>query len=75
MDRGQRPRPDARTAGYKFKDSKSADIAFALLGSSLGYWWWGVTSDGFNLKEWLLDRFPVALTLLTPKAKEEVAAL
>ncbi|MFL6284431.1 MAG: Eco57I restriction-modification methylase domain-containing protein [Pyrinomonadaceae bacterium] len=70
-----RPSLPARTAGYKFKDAKSADIAFALLGSSLGYWWWGVASDGFNLKKWLLDRFPVALSLLTPKAKEEVAAL
>jgi hypothetical protein len=70
-----RPSLPARTAGYKFHDAKSADIAFALLGSSLGYWWWGVASDGFNLKKWLLDRFPVSLSMLSPKAKEELAAL
>jgi hypothetical protein len=70
-----KPSLPARTAGYKFKDAKSADVAFALLCSSLGYWWWSVASDGFNLKKWLLDRFPVSLSLLTPKAKEEIEAL
>jgi hypothetical protein len=65
----------ARTAGYRFGTNDEADIVFALLCSSLGYWWWSVASDGFNLKKWLLDCFPVSSTIFSPKSKSELAKL
>jgi Eco57I restriction-modification methylase len=65
----------ARTAGFRFRDEKSANAVFALLCSSLGYWWWAVASDGFNLKKWLLGRFPVSTTTLAPAGLEELAEL
>ena len=39
------------------------------------YWWWAVASDGFNLKRWLLDRFPLCLGSLPPIAKSELSVL
>lgn len=70
-----KPSLPARTAGYRFRTSEEADIVFALLCSSLGYWWWSVASDGFNLKKWLLDCFPVSSASFSPKAKSELAKL
>ena len=58
------PSLPARTAGYRFATDDEADVIFALLCSSLGYWWWAVASDGFNVKKWLLDRFPVSLAMI-----------
>jgi hypothetical protein len=65
----------ARTAGFRFSDSASADAVFAMLCSSLGYWWWATASDGFNLKKWLLERFPLSLNSLPPAGKKELAEL
>lgn len=48
---------------------------FALLCSSLGYWWWAVASDAFNLKKWLIDRFPVSPLSLTDKDRRTLASL
>ncbi|MER9629618.1 DNA methyltransferase [Mesorhizobium sp. M0296] len=70
-----RPSLPARTAGYRFRTNDEADIVFALLCSSLGYWWWSVASDGFNLKKWLLDSFPVSSTIFSSRAKSELARL
>lgn len=70
-----RPSLPARTAGYRFRTSEEADIVFALLCSSLGYWWWSVASDGFNLKKWLLDCFPISSTMLPTESKTELAVL
>jgi hypothetical protein len=74
-DMNGKPSLPARTAGYRFKTSGEADIVFALLCSSLGYWWWSVASDGFNLKKWLLDCFPISSAMLSPKSKSELGAL
>jgi hypothetical protein len=48
---------------------------FALLCSSLGYWWWAVASDGFNLKQWLVRQFPLALGAIPQPARRELAGL
>ena len=69
------PSLPARTAGFQFQSDDEADVVFALLASSLGYWWWAVASDGFNLKKWLLDRFPLGLEALGPQARKELSAL
>lgn len=69
------PSLPARTAGYKFSSIEEADIVFALLCSSLGYWWWAISSDGFNLKKWLLTRFPISIGLLSSNAKRDLAKL
>jgi hypothetical protein len=50
-------------------------VVFALLCSSLGYWWWAVASDGFNLKRWLVERFPLSTRSLTTEAKSDLASL
>lgn len=70
-----RPSLPARTAGYRFRTNGEADIVFALLCSSLGYWWWSVASDGFNLKKWLLDSFPISSEVFSTGAKSELARL
>ena len=54
---------------------QDADIIFAFLASSLGYWWWAVASDGFNLKKWLLERFPLSTGLVADEDKPSLAAL
>lgn len=70
-----KPSLPARTAGYRFSTNDEADIVFALLCSSLGYWWWSVASDGFNLKKWLLDSFPVSSTIFSAISRSELAKL
>jgi hypothetical protein len=65
----------ARTAGYRFSSEDNANVVFALLCSSLGYWWWSVASDGFNLKKWLLDSFPVSPSVFQAKEKTKLAKL
>jgi hypothetical protein len=70
-----KPSLPARTAGYRFRTDDEANVVFALLCSSVGYWWWSIASDGFNLKKWLLDSFPISSTLLPAKAKSELAKL
>lgn len=65
----------ARTAGYRFASQEEANIVFALLCSSLGYWWWSVSSDGFNLKKWLLECFPVSPRMFSPEAKSIIEKL
>lgn len=69
------PSLPARTAGFRFTNEESANIVFALLCSSLGYWWWAVASDGFNLKKWLLERFPVSIAMIPPGARKDLAQL
>lgn len=54
-----RPSVPARAIGFTFANEAEANLVFALLCSSLGYWWWAVASDGFNLKKWLVERFPI----------------
>jgi hypothetical protein len=65
----------ARTAGYRFDTDEDANIIFALLCSSLGYWWWAVASDAFNLKRWLLERFPLSRATIPGNARGELARL
>lgn len=65
----------ARTSGYRFDNEDDANIVFALLCSSLGYWWWAVASDGFNLKKWLLERFPVSVRLVPEAFRSDLAKL
>ena len=67
-----RPSLPARTMGFQFDNEDTANIVFALLCSSLGYWWWAVASDGFNLKKWLLLRFPLAIGSLSQSGRREV---
>jgi hypothetical protein len=69
------PSLPARTAGFMFRNEEDANIVFALLCSSMGYWWWAVASDGFNLKKWLLERFPVSISLIPPEARQPLARL
>jgi len=70
-----KPSLPARTAAFRFKDEESANIVFALLTSALGYWWWACASDGFNLKKWLLDRFPISLASISASGRKELAQL
>ena len=70
-----RPSLPARTAGYQFNSEEEANEIFAVLASSLGYWWWAVASDGFNLKKWLLERFPLSLESVPVSARKELAGL
>ncbi|TRA94411.1 MULTISPECIES: Eco57I restriction-modification methylase domain-containing protein [Rhizobium/Agrobacterium group] len=74
-DMNGKPSLPARTAGYRFRTHDEANIVFALLGSSLGYWWWSVASDGFNLKKWLLDSFPISPAVFSAKTRSELAIL
>jgi len=69
------PSLPARTIGFKFSNNETANIVFAMLCSSLGYWWWAIASDGFNLKKWLVERFPLSLSLLPEKCRDELAEL
>lgn len=69
------PSLPARTAGFKFDSPDEANIVFAMLCSSLGFWWWATASDGFNLKKWLLDRFPLSLRSIPSSARKELASL
>lgn len=69
------PSLPARTAGFRFQDEDSANIVFALLCSSMGYWWWVVASDAFNLKKWLLERFPISISMIPPEARKPLAQL
>jgi hypothetical protein len=74
-DMAGRPSLPARTIAFVSQSDYEADLVFALLGSSLGYWWWAVASDGFNLKKWLIERFPLSPLLLSEEAKAELSAL
>ena len=74
-DMDGRPSLPARTAGYRFPDEETANIVFALLCSSLGYWWWAVASDAFNLKKWLLERFPLSSSMIPKHARGQLAEL
>jgi hypothetical protein len=74
-DAAGRPSLPARTAGMMYRSEQDANIVFALLCSSLGYWWWAVASDGFNLKRWLIERFPISLASLDAAGKESIAKL
>jgi hypothetical protein len=69
------PSLPARTIGFRFGDEDTANIVFALLCSSLGYWWWAVASDGFNLKKWLVERFPISVAMIPPVARKPLAEL
>jgi hypothetical protein len=69
------PSLPARTTSFVFPSDYEADLVFALLGSSLGYWWWAVASDGFNLKKWLVERFPLSPQMLPDEAQAELSAL
>ncbi len=65
----------ARTAGYGFASEDEANQVFGLLCSCLGYWWWAVASDGFNLKRWLIERFPLCPTKLDGPCKKKLSHL
>ena len=41
----------------------------------MGYWWWAVASDAFNLKKWLMERFPVSVSMIPAKARKPLAKL
>ena len=69
------PSLPARTAGFKFDTEDDANIAFAMLCSSLGYWWWATASDGFNLKKWLIDRFPLSQRAVAKDKRTGLAKL
>jgi len=70
-----KPSLPARTIGFRFRSDDEANVVFALLCSSLGYWWWAVASDGFNLKKWLLERFPLSLESVSKNGRTELARL
>ena len=70
-----KPSLPARTVGYRFSNEENANIVFALLCSSMGYWWWAVASDGFNLKKWLLERFPITIGTIPLAARKQLAQL
>jgi Eco57I restriction-modification methylase len=71
----KRPSVPARTIGFRFMNEEDANVVFALLCSSLGYWWWAVASDGFNLKKWLLERFPLSIARIPSLNRKELARL
>jgi len=69
------PSLPARTAAYKFSNVEEADIVFAILCSSIGYWWWAVASDGFNLKKWLIQSVPISTIMIPESGKRELGKL
>jgi len=69
------PSLPARTAGFRFSNEDDANIVFALLCSSMGYWWWAVASDAFNLKKWLMERFPISISAIPVEARKPLAKL
>ncbi|MDR3671152.1 MAG: hypothetical protein P4L36_09920 [Holophaga sp.] len=75
FDRRGRATVPARVARFACASEEAADLAFALLCSSLGYWWWAVAGDGFNLKQWLVLRFPLSLAMIPGPARAELARL
>lgn len=70
-----KPTLPARTAGFSFNTDAEANVVFALLASSLGYWWWAVAGDGFNLKKWLIQRFPLSPNAFSAQQRSELAVL
>jgi hypothetical protein len=74
-DEDGNPSLPARTAGYTFANEESADLIFAVLCSSLGYWWWVVASDGFNLKRWLIESFPLNPQCLPASTRASLSEL
>lgn len=66
-DERGRPSVPARAVGFQYETDDEANLVFALLCSSLGYWWWAVASDGFNLKKWLVEAFPLAPSAIPPQ--------
>jgi len=75
LDASAKPSLPARTIGFKFSDSDSANVVFAILCSSLGYWWWAVASDGFHLKKWLVESLPVSTELFEPSVYKMLSCL
>lgn len=69
------PSLPARTSGFRFSNEEEANIVFALLCSSMGYWWWAVASDAFNLKKWLVERFPLSVSMIPLEARKPLAKL
>ena len=65
----------ARTLGFQLNNENQADIVFAILCSSLGYWWWALASDGFNLKKWLITSLPFNSSMLSKDGQQELAKL
>jgi hypothetical protein len=65
----------ARTIGFRFENSDRANVVFAILCSSLGYWWWAVSSDGFNLKKWLVESMPFSFSILQESTYKQLAIL
>ncbi|MXO75735.1 site-specific DNA-methyltransferase (adenine-specific) [Altererythrobacter aerius] len=65
----------ARTIGFQFESEDEANATFALLCSSLGYWWWAVASDGFNLKKWLIESFPLSANAIAPDYQSALAEI
>ena len=75
ISRDGSPSLPARTIGFQFDNEQAANVVFAMLCSSLGYWWWAIASDGFNLKKWLLLRFPLSIKSLEEGGMRELAEL
>ncbi|WP_396908851.1 hypothetical protein [Mycolicibacterium sp.] len=69
------PTLPASTAGFSFNTDAEAKVEFALLASSLGYWWWAVAGDGFNLKKWLIQRFPLSPNVFSAQQRSELGIL
>lgn len=69
------PSLPARTIGFRFDTDDQANAVFALLASSLGYWWWATASDGFNLKKWLIESFPISIRHIPAEAQVGLANL
>lgn len=69
-----RPSVPARTIAFQLENEDDANVVFAILCSSLGYWWWAVASDGFNLKRWLIDRLPLSLAAFSQDERRALAA-
>jgi hypothetical protein len=74
-DERGRPSVPARAIGFAFETEEEANLVFAFLCSSLGYWWWAVASDGFNLKKWLVESFPLTPSAIPLKYREELSQL
>jgi len=70
-----RPGVPARAVGFSFESEGDANLVFALLCSSIGYWWWAVASDGFNLKKWLIESFPLSATAIPEHQRKTISNL
>jgi len=70
------PSLPARTAGFRFfQRGTTPNVVFATALQFHGLLVVAVASDAFNLKKWLMERFPISLSMIPIEARKPLAKL